>query len=268
MRVLITEQLDPVGVACLQADCQADVRLGLTPEALLETIGDYDALIVRSGTQVTAEVLAAGKRLQVVGRAGTGVDNIDVAAATRRGVVVVNAPTSNTVAVAEHTMALMLSLARHICRANASAHDGLWSKKQFLGTELRNKTLGLVGLGRVGTGVARRAQAFEMRLIAYDPFVSPERARQMGVELVDLKVLLATADYVSLHTPCTARTMGMIAAPQIALMKSSAYLINCARGGLIVAEDLVRALEADAIAGCRHRRLCRRAAHPRGLSEL
>jgi len=249
MRVLITERLDPAGIDCLQSDCQADVRLGLSPDELIAAIGDYDGLIVRSGTQVTKAVIEAGERLRVVGRAGTGVDNIDIAAATRRGVVVVNAPTSNTVAVAEHTMALMLGLARHICRANATSHGGVWAKKQLLGTELRNKTLGLVGLGRVGTGVARRAQAFEMDIVAYDPFVSPERAKQIGVALVDLDTLLERADYVSLHTPCTSRTKGLIGAPQLAMLKPTAYLINCARGGLIDGDALLNALDAGSLAG-------------------
>jgi D-3-phosphoglycerate dehydrogenase len=249
MKVLVTEPLDGVGLACLQDDCQVDVRLKLDEAELLAAIPEYDALIVRSATQVTAQVLTAGDRLKVVGRAGTGVDNIDLEAATRQGVVVVNAPTSNTVAVAEHTMAMMLCLARHIPLANSLAHAGRWEKKGLMGTELRDKTLGLVGLGRVGTAVAHRARAFEMRLLAYDPFVSPERAAQMDVELVDLNTLLAQADYVSLHSPCTERTRGMIGAPQLALIKPGAYLINCARGGLIDEEALAAALTSGTLAG-------------------
>jgi len=248
-KVLVTETLAESAVRLLRQSCQVDVRLGLSPGELLRAVGDYDALIVRSGTRVTAEVLASGKRLAVVARAGTGVDNIDLNAATRRGILVVNAPTSNTVAVAEHTIALMLCLARHIVRADDSMHAGQWQKRNLMGTELRDKVLGLVGLGRVGSAVASRARGLEMRIIAYDPFVSPGRAAKLGVEMADLDELLSRSDYVSLHAPSTERTRGMIGARELALMKPCACLINCARGNLVMAEDLVQALREGGIAG-------------------
>ena len=248
-KVLVAEPFSPAGLKLLQETCEVTAYDKLSPEELLRCIGAYDALIVRSATKVTAEVLAAGKNLQVVGRAGAGVDNIDLDAATRRGILVVNAPDSNTVAVAEHTIGLMLCLARHLCRADATMHQGLWLKKELAGTELRDKVLGLVGLGRVGSAVAARARAMEMRLLAYDPFVSPERAAQLQVALVPLEELLTRADYVSLHAPSNERTRGMIGARELALMKPGAYLINCARGDLVVEEALIEALTTGRLAG-------------------
>lgn len=248
-RILVTEPLSPEGVALLQGACRVDVHLNLSPQALCEIVGAYDALIVRSNTPVTAEVIERAERLVVIARAGTGVDNIDLEAATRRGILVVNAPTSSTVAVAEHTFALMLALARHIPKADALMHAGLWEKKGLMGTELRDKVLGLVGLGRVGTAVASRAKGFEMRVIAHDPFVAPEWAQRLNVELVSLDRLFAEADYVSLHVPLTERTQGMISARELSQMKRTAYLINCARGDLIVEADLVQALREGLIAG-------------------
>ena len=248
-RVLITESLAEEGIALLKEAAEVIVHLNPSPQELLRLIPDCHALVVRSSTAVTAEVFAAASRLVVVGRAGAGVDNIDLEAATRRGVVVVNAPTSNTIAVAEHTFALMLSLARHIPQADASMHQSRWEKKALMGTELRGKTLGLIGLGRVGAAVAQRAQAFEMHVIAHDPFVSPDRAARLNVELVGLEELLRRADYVSLHAPATERTRGMIGEQQLALLKPTAYLINCARGDLIVEEALIRALREGRIAG-------------------
>ncbi|TEU19267.1 MAG: phosphoglycerate dehydrogenase [Anaerolineales bacterium] len=248
-KVLVVESLSEAAIRLLQESCQVEVRLGLSPEELLQTIGDYHALIVRSGIQVTARLLASAKKLVVVARAGTGVDNIDLDAATRRGIVVVNAPTSNTVAVAEHTMALMLCLARHIIQADGDMHTGRWQKRHLVGTELRDKVLGLVGLGRVGSAVASRARGLEMKVIAHDPFVSPDRAAKLDVEMVGLDELLSRADYVSLHAPSTERTRGMIGARELALMKPHARLINCARGDLIVGEDLVAALREGRLAG-------------------
>ena len=248
-RVLITESLARAGVDLLREACQVTVQSAPSPEELLQIIGGYEALIVRSATKVTAEVLAAGSRLSVVGRAGTGVDNIDLDAATRRGIVVVNAPTSNTIAVAEHALGLMLSLARHIPQANVSMHCGRWEKKNLLGSELCDKVLGLIGLGRVGTALASRAQGLEMRVIAHDPFVSPERAKRLNVEMVGFEELLSRSDYVSLHAPSTDRTRGMIGARELASMKPGARLINCARGDLVVEEALVQALREGQIAG-------------------
>jgi D-3-phosphoglycerate dehydrogenase len=247
-RVLVTEALAPSGLEILQRCADVTLRPNPTREELLSLVGDYEALVVRSATKVTADVLCAGTRLQVVGRAGTGVDNIDLEAATRRGIIVVNAPGGNTIAVAEHTLALMLCMARHICRADSGMHAGRWEKKDLMGSELRGKVLGLVGLGRVGTAVASRAKAFEMRVLAYDPFVSLERATQMDVQMVPLDELLAQADYISLHAPATERTRGMIGARELALMKPTARLINCARGDLIVEADLVAALRAGRLA--------------------
>lgn len=248
-RILVTESLAAEGLALLRQAGEVDVRLKLPPQDLLGLVGDYEALVVRSSTQVTAEVLAAGARLAVVGRAGTGVDNVDLGAATRRGILVVNAPTSNTVAVAEHVIALMLCLARHLPRADASMHAGRWEKSSLMGTELRGKVLGLVGLGRVGTEVAVRARGLQMQVLAHDPFVSPERAAQLGVRMASFEELLAQADYVSLHTPLTERTRHMIGAQELARMKPSARLINCARGELVVEGDLVEALDRGALAG-------------------
>ena len=248
-KVLVTEALAETGLDLLRQELEVTVHLRPTQRALADMIGEYDALIVRSSTRVDAEVLAAGSRLVVVGRAGTGVDNIDLDAATHRGILVVNAPTSNTVAVAEHTLALMLSLARHIPQANTSTHAGMWEKRALLGTELRDKIVGLIGFGRVGRAVAQRARAFEMQIVAFDPFVSPEVAARYEARMVGLDELLSSADYVSLHAPPTERTRGMISAREIALMKPSAYLINCARGDLIDQNDLVQALCDERIAG-------------------
>ncbi|MHB1296867.1 MAG: phosphoglycerate dehydrogenase [Anaerolineae bacterium] len=247
--VLVTEPLGQAGIAFLQQSYQVTECLHPSREELLRVLPTYDALVVRSATRVDAEVLQAGRRLKVVGRAGAGVDNIDLAAATRRGVVVVNAPGSNTVAVAEHTLALMLALARHVCSANLGMHAGRWEKKRLMGTELRDKVLGLVGLGRVGSEVAARARAFQMRIVAYDPFVSPERAAMLEVELLCLDELLARADYISLHAPVGEQTRGMISARELARMKPSARLINCARGELVVEEDLAATLQSGRIAG-------------------
>jgi D-3-phosphoglycerate dehydrogenase len=247
--ILVTEPLADAGLALLRA--RHTVVLALNPplDELLQRVAACDALIVRSSTRVTAEVLAAARYLQVVGRAGSGVDNIDVEAATRHGVLVINAPEANTVAVAEHTLALMLAFARHIPEATAGLREGRWEKKRLMGSELLDKTLGLVGLGRVGGAVARRAAAFGMHLLAYDPFVAPERAAQMGVELVSLDDLLARSDYVSLHAPGGERTRGLIDAAALARMKPGAVLINCARGDLVVQEALCEALCSGALGG-------------------
>ena len=226
-----------------------DVRTGLKPAELEASIHDYDALIVRSETQVSAEVLAAGKLLQIVGRAGIGVDNIDVEAATRQGVLVVNAPTSNSIAAAEHSLALMLSLARHVPRAHASLKGGRWSRSEFVGTELRGKTLGIIGLGRVGSEVARRAKAFEMRLIADDPFVSTEHARHLGVEMVPLDDLLQRADFITVHVPLTGGTERLIGRQELAKVKPTVRIINAARGGIIEEQALYEAVESGRVAG-------------------
>ncbi len=248
-RVLVTEPLAEEAMRALAEHVQVDSRPGLSEQALVEAIGDYDGLVVRSATQVTAEVIRAGKRLQVIGRAGIGVDNIDLAQATRRGIIVVNVPSGNTIAVAEHTIGLMLALARHIPRSDAGLRAGRWEKRGLTGIEVRGKVLGLVGLGRIGTAVAQRAAGLEMQIIAYDPFVSPERAARAGVRLVDLEQLLRTADFISVHTPLTERTRHLIGAEALALVKPTARLINCARGEIVDEAALLAALESGRLAG-------------------
>lgn len=248
-RVLVTEALAEEGLARLRESVEVDVREGLAPAELLAIADRYEALIVRSRTQVTAELLQAATRLQVVARAGSGVDNIDVEAATRQGVIVVNAPNGNTIAVAEHAMGCMLALARHIPAADAAVKAGGWPKGQLAGVELRGKVLGIIGLGRIGAALARRAAAFEMRLIAYDPFVAADHAARLGVEMVPLDRLLGGADFVSIHVPGSEHTLGLIGAARLALMKPTAYLINCARGGIVDEEALQAALAEGRLAG-------------------
>ncbi len=249
MKVLITDPLAKEGIEILKSHAEVDVKLGIKPEELQNIIGDYHALIVRSETKVTADIIRAGRKLQVIARAGVGLDNIDVEAATRQGIVVVNAPTGNTIAAAEHTMALMLALARHIPQANNKLKSGVWQRSEFTGTELKNKTLGIIGLGNVGSEVARRAQAFKMRLIGHDPLVSPDYARNLGVELVPLEQLLRESDFITLHLPLTEKTKGLIGARELAKMKPTVRIINCARGGLVDEEALYHAIESGKIAG-------------------
>ena len=206
-------------------------------------------MIVRSQTKVTAEIIRAGKNLKVIARAGAGVDNIDVNEATKQGILVVNAPTSNTIAVAEHVFGLMLALVRHIPQAHGKLKSGVWAKSEFMGTELRGKTLGIIGLGKIGAEVAKRAHAFEMKLIAHDPFVSTDYARNLRVELVSLEQLLKEADFITLHLSLTASTTGLIGAKELALVKPTVRIINCARGALVDEEALAKAIEEKKIAG-------------------
>ena len=206
MKVLIADPIAQEGIEALRTHAEVDVRLGLGHDELIAAIGDYDAIVVRSETKVSAEVIEAGQRLQVIGRAGVGVDNIDLEAATRKGIVVVNAPTGNTISAAEHAIALMLAMARNIPQANALLRAGEWRRHDFLGIEVRSKTLGIIGLGNVGSEVARRATGLEMHLIAYDPFVSIEYASNLGVELVSMKELLKQSDFITMHTPLTGTT--------------------------------------------------------------
>jgi len=247
--VLVADPVAQDGIDVLSRRADVDLRTGLAPEALVQVIPAYDALVVRSESKVTAAVIEAGGRLQVIGRAGVGVDNIDIPAATRRGIVVVNAPTGNTISAAEHAIGLMLALARHIPQAAASMRAGEWKRSQFLGVELRGKTLGVIGLGQVGGEVARRARGLEMHVIGVDPFVAEERARALGVELVDLDDLLARADFISVHTTLTQGTRGLIGAEEIARMKPSVRLINTARGGIIEEPAVIEALRSGRIAG-------------------
>ena len=249
MKVLIAEPVSEEGIDILRRHAEVNIKTGLKAEEIISIIGDYEALVVRSQTKVTAEVIRAGKKLQVIGRAGVGVDNIDVDEATQRGIVVVNAPTGNTISAAEHTIGLMLALARHIPQANAVLKSGVWRRADFMGTEIRNKTLGIIGLGNVGSEVAKRARGLEMKVIAYDPFISDDRARNLQVELVPLKQLLKEADFITLHTPLTPQTKGMIGAKELALVKPTVRIINCARGGLIEEKALAKAVKEGRAAG-------------------
>ena len=245
MRVLVTEPLDPAGVALLEEHFIVDVHLNQPRQALLNTVGAYDALITRSGTPVAADLLDAAPHLRVVGRAGIGVDNIDIPAATRRGVAVVNAPNGNVRAAAEQTIGLLFALARHIPQAHHKLRAGVWGKNLFMGTEVAGKTLGIIGLGKVGSQVARKAQGLDMQVIAYDPFIAPKD----GIPLVALDDLLRRADVVTLHVPLTPLTWGMIGAREIGLMKPAATLINCARGDVVDEGALYDACKAGRIAG-------------------
>jgi len=248
-RILVAEAVAAEGIELLQQGAEVDVRIGLSAEDLLSEIAPYDGLVVRSRIRVTSQLIAEAERLAVIGRAGTGVDNIDVAEATRRGIVVVNVPYGNTVSVAEHTLGVLLAMVRNIPRADAALRKGHWSKTCCQGVQVRGKALGLIGLGRVGAAVAKRAQGLELRVVAFDPFVSVERAAQLGVELVTLADLLHVADFVSLHLPESDQTRGLIGSEELASMKPSAYLINCARGGLVDEIDLLEALDEGRIAG-------------------
>ncbi len=254
-KILIADEIAQEGVDFLRLElpeAQVDVRPGLKPEQLRAIIGEYSALIVRSATQVTADILSEANQLKIVGRAGVGVDNIDTEAATRYGIMVVNSPTGNIVAAAEHTIAMLMSLARHIPAASSSTKSGKWEKNRFMGVEVRNKVLGIVGLGKVGTEVTRRAQGLEMQVIAFDPYVSPEQARKLDVTMLTLDEVLQQADFVTLHTSLTSGpngTRGLISVRELALMKPGARLINCARGGLIDEEALLDSLNAHHLAG-------------------
>jgi (S)-sulfolactate dehydrogenase len=252
MRILISDDLSPESKTILERipGAQVDFKPGLKPAELREVIGGYDALAVRSATKVTAEILSAAGRLRVIGRAGTGVDNIDLASATRRGVVVMNAPGGNSVSVAEHTVALLLALARQIADASQSTCAGKWEKKKFAsGRELSGKTLGVIGTGNIGALVVQRAKAFGMKVIAYDPFLSEEAAAKLGVELVALPDVFRRSDAITLHVPLTEQTKNMVGAPQLAQMKPGALLINCARGGLVDEKALADALKSKRLGG-------------------
>ncbi|HSL33627.1 MAG TPA: hydroxyacid dehydrogenase, partial [Candidatus Limnocylindrales bacterium] len=233
MRILVAEPIAAEGVARLRAEHDVDERPGLARDELCSILPEYDALIVRSQVQVDAPVIAAGSRLQVIGRAGVGVDNVDLDAATRAGITVVNAPTGNTIAAAEHTLALLYGLARKIAPADASVRRGEWKRAQFTGLELRGRTLGIVGLGKIGQAIAARARAMEMTVLASDPFVTSEAAAHHGVELVGFDELLARADVVSVHVPLSRATRNLISSKQLARMKPGAILLNVARGGVV-----------------------------------
>lgn len=248
-KVLVSDPIDQAGIDILSQVAQVDVKTNLSPEELIKIIPEYDALMIRSGTRVTKEIIEAGKQLKIIGRAGVGVDNVDVPAATRQGVVVVNSPEGNTIAAAEHALAMMLSLSRYIPAANQSVKSAQWDRKTFVGAEVYKKTLGVVGLGKIGSHVATVAKSMGMKLLAYDPFISIERADQLGCRVVELDVLLREADYITLHMPKTPETTHLINAEALAKMKPTARLINCARGGIIDEQALYEALKEGKIAG-------------------
>ena len=251
MKILITDPISEEGVDYLkqQPDLEVVCRFDLSLEALFSEIRDAEGLIVRSKTQVTQEVIEKASQLRVIGRAGAGVDNIDLKAATRKGVVVMNTPGGNSISVAEHAFALLLALARRIPFADPSLRSGEWNKKAFIGQELQNKTLGLVGLGKIGSLMAQRAPSFQLKVLAYDPFVSEDYTRDLGVELRSLEEVLSEADFVSLHAPLNEKTKGIICKDTLQLMKKGAFLINAARGELVVEEDLADALENGHLGG-------------------
>lgn len=249
MKILVSDSLSKQGIQILEkAGFTVDVKTKLPKEELLKEIKQYDGLIVRSATKVTAELIAAADRLKVVGRAGSGLDNVDTQAATRRGVVVMNTPGGNTVTTAEHTMSMIFSMTRRIPQATASMKAGRWEKEKFMGVELYNKTLGIVGIGQIGGYLAKMAQGLSMSVIAYDPYLAEERAKKMGVELVSLPDLFRRADIISVHTPLTPETKSLINAAAIETMKPGVMIANCARGGIVNEADLYEALKSKKVA--------------------
>ncbi len=256
-RVLISDALSPAAVAIFKergVEVDFQPALGKDKDKLAAIIGDYDGLAIRSATKVSAKMLEGAKRLKVIGRAGIGVDNVDIPAATARGVIVMNTPFGNSITTAEHAIALMFALAREIPAADASTQSGKWEKNRFMGVEITGKTLGIIGCGNIGAIVADRALGLKMRVIAFDPFLSPERAQNLGVEKVELPELLARADFITLHTPMTAQTKNILSAENLAKTKKGVRVINCARGGLVDEVALRAALE---VRPCRRRGLRR-----------
>src|SRR5256885_1310656 len=249
-RVLISDALSPAAVGIFRArGVEVDVKPGLDKDELAAIIGDYDGLAIRSATKVTAKLLESATRLKVVGRAGIGVDNVDIPAATARGVIVMNTPFGNSITTAEHAIAMMFALAREIRRADASTQAGKWEKNRFMGVEITGKTLGIIGCGNIGSIVADRALGLRMKVIAFDPFLSLERAKDIGVEKVDLDDLLKRADFITLHAPLTDKTRNIIDAAELAKMKKGVRIINCARGGLVDEQALVAAMDSKHVAG-------------------
>ncbi len=252
MKILISDKLAQEGIDILKAvdSFEVDVKTGLSPEELKAIIKNYDAIIIRSGTKLTADIIEAAEKLKFIGRAGVGLDNVDLKAATKKGVVAMNTPAGNTTSTAEHTMSLILALSRNIPQAYVSLREGKWERSKFSGVELRGKTLGIIGLGRIGSTVAKFAEAFGMNIIAFDPFLSAEIAEKKGVRVVEWDTLLKESDYITIHVPKTSETKGMISEKEFALMKKNVRIINCARGGIIDEVALIKALEDKKIAGC------------------
>ncbi len=250
MKVLVAEEISSEAVELMRREgLQVDVKIGLKKDELLSIIQDYDALVVRSQIKVDREIIERAKNLKIIGRAGVGVDNIDLDAASQRGIIVVNAPGGNTISTAEHTIALLLALARKIPQAYLSMKEKKWDRKKFMGVELRGKTVGVIGLGRVGFEVAKRCRALEMNVMAYDPYIPSERAQQIGAKLVDLETLLRNSDVITLHVPKTKETLGMIKKEQIEMMKKGVLIVNTARGGIIDESALIEGLRSGKIGG-------------------
>ena len=250
MKILVSDDVAVEGVNLLRHNgYDVDIKVNLDEKALISCIGAYDGLITRSMTHVTEAVIEAAGKLKVIGRAGVGVDSIDIKTATQRGIIVVNAPTANTVAATEHTCAMIMAITRHIPQAHNSLMAGEWQRERFTGIQLKDKTIGIIGVGRIGSRIAKRMQAMEMRTIGYDPYIPAERGQQLGVELVDLDTLLASADYITLHTPLTKETRGMIGAAEIAKMKRGVRVINVSRGAVLDIQALAAALQSGQVAG-------------------
>ncbi|MFH1740587.1 MAG: hydroxyacid dehydrogenase, partial [bacterium] len=250
-KVLVSDKLDNEAVEIFRSaeNIEVDVKVGLTPEELASVIGEYDALIVRSATKVTPDIIAKADRLKIVGRAGVGVDNVDRNAATKRGIIIMNTPGGNTISTAEHTWSHILSLARNVSQANQSMREGRWDKSKYKGVELFGKTLGIIGAGRVGSIVASRALAFGMKVLAHDPYASDEHIAQMGFEPCGLDKIYAESDFISFHCILNDETRHIIDDTTLAKMKKGVRIINCARGGIIDEEALLRALESEQVAG-------------------
>ena len=251
IKILVSDALSEEGLKIFREakELTVDIKIGLKPDALKEIIQDYDALVVRSATKVTKDIIEAAKKLKVIGRAGVGLDNVDLEAATQKGIIVMNTPAGNTISTAEHTFSMILALSRNIPQANSSTKKGEWSRCKFMGVELYNKVLGVVGFGRIGSEVAKRAKSFEMKILAYDPFLSKEVAANIGVEIAELKKVLQESDYITVHTPLTDETRHMISDEQFSLMKKGVRIINCARGGIIDEPALVKAIIEGKVSG-------------------
>lgn len=249
MKILVSDQISFEGVETLQKEADVDVITKLKEDELVEIIGNYDGLVVRSGTQVTERIIENAHNLKVIGRAGVGVDNINLDAATRRGIVVLNTPEGNTVAAAEHTIAMLMALARNIPAANASLKAGEWKRNNFMGIEVKDKIIGIIGLGKIGTEVARKAIGLGMKVIAYDPFITSERAKSLGVELAKLPEIYKVADFITVHTPLTKESKSMIGSKEFAQMKDGVRIINVARGGIVNEQDLYDAVVSGKVAG-------------------
>ncbi len=250
-KILITDSLSDEGIEILREEKSFEVNVGtkLSPDELKKTIEDAEAIIIRSGTKLTKDIIQAAHKLKIIGRAGVGLDNVDVEEASKYGIIVMNTPGGNTIATAEHTMSLMLALSRNISQANRSVKEGKWERKKFMGSELYGKTLGIIGLGRIGTEVAKRAIAFGMKIISYDPYLSTEKANQIGVKLVELEELLKESDYISVHTPLTKDTKYILGEKAFNKIKKGARIISCARGGIVDEQALFKALQTGKVAG-------------------